>query len=67
MSPTRGYQSQSELPVTFGLGTMSEEAVTPACTIHVRWPDGSTSIHADLAPDRLHVIAREAGRSGEPP
>lgn len=34
--PTRGYLSQSELPVTFGLGTAtSVEEVT------VHWPDGS--------------------------
>jgi hypothetical protein len=66
VSPTRGYQSQSELPVTFGLGS-SQADEPPACTIRVRWPDGSTSTHADLAPDRLHVIAREAGSPGEPP
>jgi hypothetical protein len=64
VSPTRGYQSQSELPVTFGLGP-SPSGRTPSCTVRVRWPDGSTTTHADLAPDRLHVIAQRPGRSGE--
>jgi hypothetical protein len=33
--PTRSYLSQSELPVTFGLGSgsMPDE-------LHIRWPDG---------------------------
>jgi len=53
VSPTRGYQSQSELPVTFGLGD------NPATgTVTIRWPDGGTTEHVDLAPDRLHVIRR---------
>ncbi len=46
VSPTRGYQSQVELPVTFGLGTHSAvERLT------IRWPDGQTqslkNVHAD--------------------
>jgi len=49
--PTRGYQSQSELPVTFGLGPDPD---TGTVTIH--WPDGATSAHVGLAPDRLHVL-----------
>ncbi len=34
--PTRGYLSQSELPVTFGLGDR-----TSVDEVRVRWPDGS--------------------------
>jgi hypothetical protein len=33
--PTRSYLSQSELPVTFGLGTR-----TAADELHITWPDG---------------------------
>jgi hypothetical protein len=53
VSPTRGYQSQSELPVTFGLG---DDPGTG--TVTIRWPDGETTEHADLAADTLHVIHR---------
>jgi len=53
VSPTRGYQSQSALPVTFGLGEDPDTG-----TVTVRWPDGTVSEHVDLAPDRLHVIRR---------
>ncbi len=53
VSPTRGYQSQSELPVTFGLGSDPDTG-----TVRIRWPDGGTTEHVDLAPDRLHVIRR---------
>jgi hypothetical protein len=34
--PTRGYLSQSELPVTFGLGDR-----TSVDEVRIRWPDGS--------------------------
>jgi hypothetical protein len=49
--PTRGYLSQSELPVTFGLGAATEvEQVT------IRWPDGAVQ-KLDAPPvDRLMVI-----------
>ncbi|MEZ6080468.1 MAG: CRTAC1 family protein [Pirellulaceae bacterium] len=36
VSPTRGYLSQVELPVTFGLG--NSQTVE---RIHIRWPDGA--------------------------
>ena len=43
--PSRGYLSQSELPVTFGLGTAEHvEQVT------IRWPDGSVQ---DVPPPDL--------------
>jgi len=53
VSPTRGYQSQSELPITFGLGEDPDTG-----TVTVRWPDGTVTEHVDLAPDRLHVIRK---------
>jgi hypothetical protein len=34
--PTHGYLSQSELPVTFGLGDR-----TSVDEVRIRWPDGS--------------------------
>lgn len=52
VSPTRGYQSQSELPVTFGLGTASDPV-----DVQVTWPDGSTTDHPGLEVDRLVVLA----------
>ncbi|QDV05903.1 ASPIC and UnbV [Planctomycetes bacterium Poly30] len=40
ITPTRSYLSQSELPMTFGLG-----AETPATlSLLVRWPDGSEQV-----------------------
>ncbi|MFM7520328.1 MAG: CRTAC1 family protein [Planctomycetota bacterium] len=54
VSAARSYQSQSELPVTFGLGTAAEPV-----TIQVRRPDGTVTTHADLAVDRLHVVRRD--------
>lgn len=53
VSPTRGYQSQSELPVTLGLGDDPDTG-----TVTIRWPDGDTTEHSGLAPDRVHVIHR---------
>ncbi len=40
VTPTRSYLSQSELPITFGLGQ-----VTSVESIEVRWPDGYVSRH----------------------
>lgn len=52
--PTRSYQSQVELPVTFGLGTEDQvESVT------IQWPDGSTRVVEDINVDRLRVIEQE--------
>ncbi len=49
--PTRSYLSQSELPVTFGLGRIDriEKLV-------VRWPDGTTQEMAGPKIDALHEI-----------
>jgi hypothetical protein len=57
VSPTRGYLSQGELPVTFGLGATDRvDALT------VTWPDGARRTLAGdrLAVDRLHVVHRPA-------
>ena len=51
VSPTRGYLSQSELPVTFGLG--AHEKVEKV-TIH--WNDGSQQDIVTPKVDVLHVI-----------
>jgi hypothetical protein len=54
----RGYLSQSELPVTFGLGSASR---VDRITIH--WPgkDGGTQVLKDLAIDKTHTIRQQTG------
>jgi enediyne biosynthesis protein E4 len=53
VSPTRGYLSQVELPLTFGLGTINQvDSVT------VRWPDGTVQIQERPAMDQLIVISQ---------
>ena len=47
VSPTRSYQSQSELPVTIGLGTANGPV-----DVRVAWPDGTTSTHPGIEVDR---------------
>jgi len=54
VQPSRGYLSQVELPVTFGLGGA---AAVDSLTVH--WPSGGTSELRRPAVDRVHVI-REA-------
>lgn len=49
--PTRSYLSQTELPVTFGLGRAS--AVE---RVRIRWPGGSTREISGVAVDRLTTI-----------
>jgi enediyne biosynthesis protein E4 len=49
--PTRGYLSQSELPVTFGLGSAASVE-----SIVVIWPDGSRQEVAPEPLDRLRVV-----------
>ena len=51
--PTRGYLSQSELPVTFGLGDR-----TQVDEVRIRWPDGSTQQLRDVAMDALTTIVQ---------
>ena len=49
--PTRGYLSQSELPVTFGLGSADriDEAI-------VNWPGGSTQRIESLRLNEVNLI-----------
>ncbi|HEX2464490.1 MAG TPA: ASPIC/UnbV domain-containing protein, partial [Thermoanaerobaculia bacterium] len=51
VSPSRSYQSQVELPVTFGLGSTDRVEA-----IDVTWPDGSKSRVTVGAVDRLIVV-----------
>jgi len=55
VNPTRGYQSQSELPLTFGLGDAVDTGL-----ITVTWPDGTVTEYEGLEPDQLHVLRRQA-------
>ena len=49
--PSRGYLSQVEPVLTFGLGAADRvDAVT------VIWPDGGTEIWTDLEADRVHIL-----------
>lgn len=54
--PTRSYLSQSELPVTFGLG-----AATAVDRVIIHWPDGSTQQLDSPQVDQLHVVQQKAG------
>ena len=50
--PTRGYLSQSELPVTIGLGTRAH-----VDEVRVRWPDGSAQTIHEVNIDRpTHIV-----------
>ena len=51
--PTRGYLSQSERMLTFGLGDR-----TRVDDVHIRWPDGSTQQLRDVAVDALTTIVQ---------
>ena len=57
VSPTRGYLSQSELPVTFGLG--KHEKVEKV-TIH--WHDGTKQDILDPKVDMLHKVEQEVSK-----
>jgi hypothetical protein len=48
VTPTHGYLSQSELPVTFGLG-----AAAKVDKLAIRWPDGSTVEMEEVAGDQV--------------
>lgn len=51
VTPTRGYLSQSEVPLTFGLGkTEKVERVI------IHWPDGTKQEILDPQDDKLHLI-----------
>ncbi len=49
--PTRGYLSQSELPLTIGLGTASK-----IDELLVVWPGGQQQTLPNLLPNTSHVI-----------
>lgn len=49
--PTRGYLSQSELPLTFGLG-----AATRIDRLDVHWPNGSTETWTDIPADQMVTL-----------
>ncbi|MCB1876634.1 MAG: CRTAC1 family protein [Chromatiales bacterium] len=51
--PSRGYLSQVELPVTFGLGPATEIE-----SLQVRWPDGTEQLASVSAVDRLVTITK---------
>jgi hypothetical protein len=51
--PVRGYLSQSELPVTFGLGNQVK-----VDEVQIRWPDGSSQVIHDVPIDSLTRIAQ---------
>ncbi len=51
VTPTHGYLSQSELPVSFGLG---KDDMIDKVVIH--WPDGTTQEIIAPEIDRLHVV-----------
>lgn len=59
--PTRSYLSQSELPVTFGLG--QADAVE---RLEVHWPDGTVQTLEGLEVDRTHRIVEPAS-ADQPP
>ncbi|MEN8131729.1 MAG: CRTAC1 family protein [Pseudomonadota bacterium] len=52
--PTRGYLSQVQLPVTFGLGKAQGIEV-----VRMRWPDGSVQELKDVAVDSVLVVEQD--------
>jgi enediyne biosynthesis protein E4 len=57
VNPTRGFLSQSELPVTFGLGRAER-----VDTVTITWPGGGTQQVSDLKIDKLNVIEQKTSR-----
>ena len=53
---TRGYLSQSELPVTFGLG--KQDAIE---RIVVDWPSGRTEEYKSLQAGKSYEVSEEKG------
>lgn len=54
--PTRSYLSQTELPITFGLGEETEIA-----SVSIRWPSGKTTKWENLKADQLYQISEQNG------
>ncbi len=55
--PTRGYLSQVERPVTFGLGTLEDPG---AVRLRIVWPDGSTQTVTPHALDTTLKISQDS-------
>jgi enediyne biosynthesis protein E4 len=55
--PARGYLSQVELPVTFGLGETAEVE-----RLLIRWPDGSEQVVEGPQIDHLLVVEQPGGK-----
>ena len=53
---TRSYLSQTELPVTFGLGNESDIK-----TVSITWPSGNVSSWDHLDTNRLYQISEQKG------
>jgi hypothetical protein len=53
--PTCSYQSQVELPVTFGLG--DRDTIQ---SVRIRWPNGSEQTLEDVAVDQLLTVEQSA-------
>jgi len=54
--PTRSYLSQTELPVTFGLGNEAEIS-----SLSIKWPSGKIAKWDNLKSDRLYQISEQTG------
>lgn len=52
--PTRGYLSQSELPLTFGLGKADQ-----VDSVEVRWPGGQAQTPSGLRLNTLNIVRQE--------
>jgi hypothetical protein len=55
--PTRSYLSQSELPLTIGLGP-----ATKVDFLKVRWPSGKEESFTGVPVDRLTVLEEGTGQ-----
>ncbi len=58
LRPTRGYLSQVERPVTFGLGALADPATV---SLRIRWPDGSEQTVKPQALDTTLTIRQDSG------
>ena len=56
LMPTRSYISQTELPVTFGLGTETEIQ-----SVNIQWPSGKVTTLENLKADKLYQISEQDG------
>ena len=53
LTPTRGYLSQMELPLTFGVGTLESVPV-----VKITWPDGKFDEYRNLRTNTSHELQR---------